>query len=141
MKVSDLLLPLGVSTDMSSSSCIVVAVASEALSFLVCVLFFFMDDDWSLSSDFFFFRSGDSCVCVRDGLRRGCGVLFLPFVIVVLVGVVGAFKSLGNGVSTILIGFASGVGACRGECSVGVRRRCVSVMGIQWYCVSSRVQC
>ena len=35
-----------------------------------------------LSSDFFFLRSGDSCVCVRGGLRRGCGVLFLPFVIV-----------------------------------------------------------
>ena len=82
MKLSDLLFPLGVSTDMESSSWVVVVVSSDAFSFLVCVLLFFVDDDLSLSSFFFFLRTGDSCVFVRDGLRRGGGVLFLPFVIV-----------------------------------------------------------
>ena len=40
MKVSDLLFPLGVSTDIESSSWVVVVVSSYALSFLVCVLLF-----------------------------------------------------------------------------------------------------
>ena len=56
--------------------------SSDALSFLACVLVFFVNDDLSLSSSFFFLRTGDSCVCDLDGLRRGGGVVFLPFVIV-----------------------------------------------------------
>ena len=37
-------------------------------------------------------------------------------------------KSLDSGVVTVMIGFVSGVSACRGGCGVGVSRRCFSVM-------------
>ena len=63
------------STDISSSSWVVVAVSSDAFSFLVCVLLFFVYDDLSFSSSFFFLRTGDFCVCVLGGLRLGMGIL------------------------------------------------------------------
>jgi len=70
--VPDLLFPMGVSTDMVSSSCSVVAVALEDLSLRVCVLLFRdICVFWVLSTLFFF---------VRESLGSGCEGRFFAVV-------------------------------------------------------------
>ena len=79
----DLLFPMGVSTDMVSSSCSVVVVALEDLSLRVCVLFFRNICVFWVLSTLFFFRSGESWFGLRGEILRGGGVLFRgDFVIV-----------------------------------------------------------
>ena len=85
---------MGVSTDMVSSSCYVVAVALEDLSLRVCVLLFREVCVFWVSSTLLFFRSGESWFGLRGEVLRGGVVLFRgDFVIISIIRLYREFST------------------------------------------------